>query len=359
MASVHPELRGFSSMQSAWSVALSVALLSSVPAATAYAGEPPAGSSEAKAKHHFHLAQTHKELREYEKAAEEFLNAYELYKDPAFFFNAGEMYRLSGDNKLAVKYFKMYLTQHPSGRVATAAKSTIRQLQTKAELQIAKEKLAEESERRKALEEREAKAKETRAAETAAATRAREDAEAKARREVEAALAKAKRDVELAEAKAKQAAAEAVAANAAAEKAKSDAASAQQQKPAATPVAAKDDGSWSVEKRLKVAGIATGAVGALSLGVGAYFGINSASDNTDLETLHADRQFNPDTIDDRDSSATAFYVLTGVGAAALITGGVLYYLGDGASESGEEQTAFSLSPMVTTDGASISCWGSF
>ena len=345
-------------MQSAWHIALSVALLSSLPATTAHAKEPPPGSSEAKAKHHFHLAQTHKEIGEYRQAAKEFLNAYELYKDPAFFFNAGEMYRLAGDHKLAVKYFKMYLTQHPNGRVARAAKSTIRQLQTKAELQIAKEKLAEESARRKALEEREAAAQLTREAETAAAARARQEAEAKARRDVQAAEAKAKRAVEIAEAKAKQAAEEAAAAKAEAEKVKAAAESAPSETVAA-PARVEEDGSWSVEKRLKVAGIATGAVGVVSLGVGAYFGINSTSDNSDLETLKVDRKFNPNTIDDRDSSETAFYVLTGVGAAALITGGVLYYLGDGATENPEQQAAFSVSPVVTTDGASISCWGSF
>ena len=293
------------------------------------------------------------------KAAEEFLKAYELYKDPAFFFNAGEMYRLAGNYKLAVKYFKMYLTQHPSGRVATAAKSTIRQLQTKAELQIAKEKLAEELAKRKALEEREATANQKRDAETSAAKRAREEAEAKARREVEAAEAKARHAVEVAEAKAKRAEEEAAAALAAAEKAKLEAESASKKDTAAAPAPVEDDGSWSVEKRLKVAGIVTGGVGVASLAVGAYFGISSASNNSDLEALHKDRKFNPNFIQDRDSSATLFYVLTGVGAGALITGGVLYYLGDGASEEGAEHTAFSVSPVVTTDGASISCWGSF
>ena len=358
MASVRPQIKGLSSMQSAWSLALSVALLSSLPATVAHAKEPPVGSSESKAKHHFHLALTHKEIGEYVKGAEEFLKAYELYKDPAFFFNAGEMYRLAGNHKLAVKYFKMYLTQHPSGRVAQAAKSTIRQLQTKAELQIAKEKLAEEEARRKALEQREAAANQKRDAETAAAKRAREAAEAKARQEVEAAEAKARRAVELAEAKAKRAEAEAAAAVAAAEKAKTEANRAPA--PAATapaPTREEDDGSWSVEKRLKVAGITTGAVGVAALGVGAYFGVSSSSKNSDLEKLHDDRQFNPNFIQDRDTSATLFYVLTGVGAGALVTGGVLYYLGDGASES--EESAFSVSPIVTTDGASISCWGSF
>ena len=348
-------------MQSAWHIALSMALLSSLPAAVANAEEPAAGSAEQEAKQHFHIAQTHKELGEYDQAAEHFLKAYELYKDPAFFFNAGEMYRLHGDHKLAVKYFKMYLIQHPNGRVAAAAKSTILEIQPKAELQVAKEKLAEESARRKALEEEQAAAAALQDAETAGAARARKKAEAKARREIEAAEAKAKRDVEVAEAKARQAEEAAAAAKAASAKTQREAEAARRKHAdsGAATLPDEDAGSWSVEKRLKVAGIATGGAGGVALGVGAYFGINSASNNSDLETLKADRKFNPHTIDDRDSSAMAFYVLTGVGAAALITGGVLYYLGDGASETSAEQTAFLLSPVVTTDGAAISCSGSF
>ena len=350
-------------MQPAWHIALSVALLSSLPAAVANAAEPPAGSAEQEAKHHFHIAQTHKELGEYEKAAEHFLKAYELYKDPAFFFNAGEMYRLHGDHKLAVKYFKMYLIQHPNGRVAAAAKNTIIEIQPKAELQVAKEKLAEESARLKALEEEQAAARALQEAETAGAARARQEAEVMAKREIEAAQAKAKRDVEAAEEKARRAEEAAAAAKA---KAEADAEKARQQQSVVTSpdgspgdVDVDAEGSWSVEKRLKVAGIATGAAGVVALGVGAYFGLSSASDNSDLETLKEDRKFNPSTIDDRDSSATAFYVLTGVGAGALIAGGVLYYLGEDASEGAEEQMAFSVSPIVTTEGASISCWGSF
>ena len=165
-------------MQSPWYVALSVALLSSVPAAVAHAEQPANGSGEQQAKHHFHVAQTYKELGEYKKAAEKFLKAYALYKDPAFFFNAGEMYRLAGNHKLAVKYFKMYLVQHPNGRVAAAAKSTVRELQPKADLQVAKERLASELERRKAEEQSAAAAKARQEGESAGAARARREAAA-------------------------------------------------------------------------------------------------------------------------------------------------------------------------------------
>ncbi len=105
MASVHAATKGLSTMHSAWHIALSVVLLASLPAAVAHAEKPASSGKEQKAKHHFHVAQTFKELGEYDKAAEEFLKAYELYKDPAFFFNAGEMYRLAGNHKPAVTSF--------------------------------------------------------------------------------------------------------------------------------------------------------------------------------------------------------------------------------------------------------------
>jgi len=341
-------------MQSVWQLAFSTLLLSTLATTVVHAKEPPTASDEERAKHHYHLAQTHKELREYEQAAQEFLKAHELYEDPAFFFNAGEMYRLAGNHKLAVKYFKMYLTQHPSGRVAKAAKNTIRELQTKAELQIAREKLAEESARRKALEDKAATAERTREAETAAAARARVQAEEAARREVEAAEAKAKAAVEAAEARLKQAEAKAAPTKEPPTRDQS-----QDKAVANAQTNGQNDGSWSVEKRLKVAGIATGAVGVLSLGVGAYFGFDAASNNSELSTLKSDRKFDPAFVEARDSSKTTFYVLSGVGAAALITGGVLYYLGDGTSENPEEQAGLSVSPVVTPNGASIACQGSF
>ncbi len=361
MDSVLAAIKGTSSMPSARNIAFSIALLSSLPAAIANAGEPAAGSAETKAKHHFYLAQTHKELREYERAAREYLNAYELYKDPAFFFNAGEMYRMAGDHKLAVKYFKKYLTQHPNGRVAEAAKSTVRKLQPKADLQVAREKLAKELARRKAEEQLAVAAKARREGESAGAARARQEAEAvataNARRSAEA-VAKAKRD------------AEAAAAKAAAAKAKQDVEAVERARQVAatagtggnahsTTERGAEEGSWSVEKRLKVAGIATGAVSVAALGVGAYFGFNAVSENSKLETLKDDQRFNPNFIDDRNSSRTAFYVLTGVGAGALIGGAVLYYLGEGESENPEERAAISVTPIATPDGASISCAGSF
>ncbi len=313
MASVHAATKGLSTMHSAWHIALSVVLLASLPAAVAHAEKPASSGKEQKAKHHFHVAQTFKELGEYDKAAEEFLKAYELYKDPAFFFNAGEMYRLAGDHKLAVKYFKLYLVEHPNGRVASAAKGTIRKLQPKADLQITKEKLASELARRKAEEQSAATARARREGESAGAAKARQDSAA--------VIPRGNAD--------------------------------------STAEDGAEDGSWSVEKRLKVAGVATGAVGVVAVGVGAYFGFSAASNNADLETLKNDRKFESDLIDDRDSSQTAFYALAGVGIGALIGGGVLYYLGEGESESADGQTAFSLLPIVTPDSASISCSGSF
>lgn len=363
MASVHAAIKGLSTMRSPWHLALSVALLSSLPATAAHAAEPPDGGpkegTEQKAKHHFHVAQTFKELGEYEKAATEFLKAYELYKDPAFFFNAGEMYRLAGNHKLAVKYFKLYLVEHPNGRVAAAAKSTVRELQPKADLQVAKEKLAKELARRKAEEQSAAAANARREGESAGA--------AKARREAEAAAAIAKAEQAVKEAAAAKERYEAEAAAAAKAKRDAEAAERERQKAAAAPPPAQagagagttEDGSWSVEKRLKVAGIATGAGGVAAIGVGAYFGFSAASDNSKLESLKNEHKFNPNLIDDRDASQTTFYVLTGVGAGALIGGAVLYYLGEGKGREAEEHASFFVLPAVTTSSASISCTGSF
>jgi tetratricopeptide (TPR) repeat protein len=82
---------------------------------------------------------------------------------------------------------------------------------------------------------------------------------------------------------------------------------------------------------LRIAGIATAAVGLVLTGAGVYFGLRSQSARDDVEQLAARRgnwdDAAQETYDRGRSSATAATVLFISGGAALATGGVLSYLG--------------------------------
>jgi hypothetical protein len=108
----------------------------------------------------------------------------------------------------------------------------------------------------------------------------------------------------------------------------------------------------SPPNNLKVAGIACGAVGLASIGTAIYFStrVSSLSDSiTTSDTPSASDYQSGKT------AQTMQWVFYGVGAAALATGSVLYYLGWRAAEPG--QTAFA--PMVGPGFAGVAAKGVF
>lgn len=78
----------------------------------------------------------------------------------------------------------------------------------------------------------------------------------------------------------------------------------------------------------KVAGLVSGGIGLIALGAALHFGIEAkkASDAIS-ENDEAWNQSLLDRYDEGESAETRMFVLSGVGAAALAAGGVLYYLG--------------------------------
>jgi tetratricopeptide (TPR) repeat protein len=79
---------------------------------------------------------------------------------------------------------------------------------------------------------------------------------------------------------------------------------------------------------LRIAGLVTGGVGLVALGAALHYGIeakkasDAITDNQEGWTADLLGRY-----DEGESAETRMFVLTGVGAAALATGGVLYYLG--------------------------------
>lgn len=107
-----------------------------------------------------------------------------------------------------------------------------------------------------------------------------------------------------------------------------------------------------------IAPFVLGAVGIVGLGVGSYFGLQAMSDADDANELCPDgrctSQHGEDLMDDARTSATVSNIAFGVGAAALVTGVVLYFAAPGADES----TAEGLVPLAVERGAGFAWRGS-
>ncbi|HKE19163.1 MAG TPA: hypothetical protein VKB80_30015 [Kofleriaceae bacterium] len=98
-------------------------------------------------------------------------------------------------------------------------------------------------------------------------------------------------------------------------------------------------------RRLRIAGIATGAAGAAALAVGVYFGLRARS--LADQASRAD-VYDPDLDDRGESAERAMLIGAGIGAAALATGAVLYVLGRraGAGAGAEEAPALTIVPSL-------------
>ena len=103
---------------------------------------------------------------------------------------------------------------------------------------------------------------------------------------------------------------------------------------------------------LRVAGITCGAAGLLAIGTAIYFStrVTSLSDKISTSDTPSASDYQSGK-----NAQTIQWVFYGVGAAAVGTGSVLYYLGWRASETG--RTAFA--PMIGPDIAGLSAKGAF
>ncbi len=115
-------------------------------------------------------------------------------------------------------------------------------------------------------------------------------------------------------------------------------------------------------KGMRVAGIVTMGVGAAALAGGVVFGLRAKSLASDLEdATHAGMPWSQD-LADKESQGKTMNTLAIVGycagAAAIVTGGILYYLGaTKASRAADERTA--IVPAVGPGGAQVTLRVSF
>jgi len=124
----------------------------------------------ASARVHFRAAEAAKARRDYKTAVTEYLAAHELFQDPEFFYDIGEVYQLAGDELEALSYYQKYLDLDPGGRGAAAARTAVDELRRSIAAQQGVAKRAADDEGRR---EQPATSPEVPPAATAPATHAR------------------------------------------------------------------------------------------------------------------------------------------------------------------------------------------
>lgn len=264
------------------SLAVLAALVTALPAAPAEAqrrsGEPRSRSTEKAARKHYERGRVHHERREYELALREYERAYDLEPTPALLFNIAQVYLLSGDREKALEHYHEYVVLEPEGEVSDLARQRIAELERELG-QASPEEL-----------------------ETPADTDApAADGEAAGEADGEAAGEAATAPAEVERAPARR---------------------------------------GSAGRGLRVAGLATAGLGLVGVGLGVKLGLDASRIQDDLE---GQPEGTPWTFDDLyaegEAASRNMWISYGVGAAALVTGGVLYYLGRSGGRAEERRWA--------------------
>lgn len=112
---------------------------------------------------------------------------------------------------------------------------------------------------------------------------------------------------------------------------------------------------------MRIAGLATGGVGLALIGTGVFFGLKAKSAQQDVEDAIANGEVWTEELDQKDadgrSAATTSTLTLGLGAAAVVGGGVLFYLGLRKGQT--ESSTVSLVPQLGADHAGVTFLGRF
>lgn len=262
------------------------------------AAQPAAGKAGiAAARMHFYRGKKLHHAGHYEQAAAEYLAAYRAYPQPAFLYNAAQVYRLAGNNRLAVKYYQKYLHLAPHGLGAANARSFLVSL--KAELAEARAK--HKAEKRAKRHHRSGHHRSRRAAAARhhpAALPGRDDARSAPIEPEDAALGIAKKRA-----------------------------------PRHTLVAPPQ----AAGRGDKIAGAVVAGAGVLALAAGVKFGLDAASVSDQISGVTIWNDASQASYASGHADQRNMYIACGVGAAAVVTGAVLYYFGVRAAEGAENR----------------------
>jgi hypothetical protein len=113
-------------------------------------------------------------------------------------------------------------------------------------------------------------------------------------------------------------------------------------------------------KTLRYAGLGVAGAGILSIVVGTKFGLDARSISTTLsnhDTPWTDNEVRLDK--EGEDAGKKMLLFTGIGAAALVGGGLLYYFGRSKSEESGAQATLLFAPQVDNESVSLGLVGSF
>ena len=107
-------------------------------------------------------------------------------------------------------------------------------------------------------------------------------------------------------------------------------------------------------KVYRIAAVTAGAAGLVAVGVGAYFGLKAKS-NWDDSKSHCDAntvcdQTGVDLVHDAQSAGTISTLAFGAGAAALVTGVILYFTAPSVPEVSTERARLEIHPLIGEPG---------
>jgi hypothetical protein len=273
------------------------------------------------ARQHYEEATKHYDLGHWDEAIAEYEKAYELRPDPSFLYNLAQVNRRKGDARKALDLYKNYLRKDPKSPKREEVEEKIAALQKQIDESAAKIGAAP-------IEPVPAAP----AAPVGVATPGHEPAG----QPEPAAPPPAPLPPVPSSASAATVAAPSPAGSALA------------------PVTAKASTAPSPGRGLRIAGIVCGSVGAGSIIAGAVFGLRARSLSNKVAGAN---KFNPSDQSAGQRAETLQWTFYGIGAGAIVAGGVLYYLGLRAAQP--TSAAVSLGPMVGPGTAGLSAMGVF
>jgi tetratricopeptide (TPR) repeat protein len=301
-----------------------------------------AGEARKQAKAMYQKAEQHLAAGRYDDAIAAYKKSYELAPAPLLLYNIAQTYRRKGDRATAITYYEKYLAAEPRGKASKEAGQNLRELRAEIAAEDAKRKAAEEEALRKAKEEE-----------------ARKAAELERRKAAEDAKRKAAEDARRAEADARRAEEARRQEEARREREQDDRRIAEETRRAeedarrAREALPPRDTPARPGRGLRIAGWSLVGAGVVGVGLGVVFGLEAQSLSDELSEDRAEWSAALDQkIADGEAANRNMILGCTIGGAALITGGVLLYLG---YRSPEPAPAVTLLP----GGAALTLSGSF
>jgi hypothetical protein len=310
-------------------VSLLLAILGLLAAGPARAGN----SATEQARQHYEIGTQQYDLGHWDDAIREFETAYELRPDPSFLYNLAQAYRRKGDLKRALDLYRNYLIKIPKGVQRAEVEEKIAALQRQIEESATKGSVP--------------------GSEPATATPPPVPA-------ARTAPAPGEAPVPISSPNGPPPDASAAMTGAQPDQGAPGTAPSRAAAPAPTMTAAPavtdttGAAAPSPGRGLRIAGIACGGAGIVSIGVGAIFSLRARSLSNKVSGAPT---FNPSDDSAGQRAETLQWVFYGVGAGVAAAGGVLYYLGLRAARA--TPPSVSLGPIVGPGSAGVSAMGVF